>query len=170
LMMIVRDATREDAIALADVHVRSWQAAYRGLLPDEYLDGLRAEDRAARYSFGSGDARAPQTIVAVDDRLIRGFASIGPSRDEDAGEAGELYALYVDPRRWGGGVGRLLMGRANARLRVLGYAEALLWMLVGNDRAQRFYLLDGWRPDGARRHEDFWGIDADVVRYRRTLA
>ena len=32
-------------MAVARVHVRSWQVGYRGLLPDAYLDGLRAEER-----------------------------------------------------------------------------------------------------------------------------
>jgi hypothetical protein len=41
----VRPARPDDALPVAGVHVRSWQAAYRGLLPDDYLDGLRAEER-----------------------------------------------------------------------------------------------------------------------------
>jgi hypothetical protein len=34
----LRRATPEDAAALAAVEVRSWRAAYRGLMPDAYLD------------------------------------------------------------------------------------------------------------------------------------
>ena len=49
--MEIRPAEPEDALAVARVHVRTWQAAYRSLLPDHYLDQLRAEDRAARYQF-----------------------------------------------------------------------------------------------------------------------
>jgi hypothetical protein len=48
----VREAKPQDAADVAGVHVRSWQVAYRGLFPDDYLDGLRAEDRMARYTFG----------------------------------------------------------------------------------------------------------------------
>ena len=48
LVLTVRRATPEDAAGVAGVHVRSWQVAYRGLLPDDYLDGLRPEDRMAR--------------------------------------------------------------------------------------------------------------------------
>ena len=36
-------ATPEDALEVAGVHVRAWQSAYRGLLPDEHLDGLRVD-------------------------------------------------------------------------------------------------------------------------------
>jgi hypothetical protein len=44
--MFLRPAEPSDASAVARVHVRSWQAGYRNLLPDQYLDGLRPEDRA----------------------------------------------------------------------------------------------------------------------------
>ncbi|MGH2840330.1 MAG: hypothetical protein ACRDKY_05850 [Solirubrobacteraceae bacterium] len=43
--MTVRTATRDDAHPIARVHVRSWQVAYRGLLPDAILDGLSVEER-----------------------------------------------------------------------------------------------------------------------------
>ena len=53
-------------MAVARVHVRSWQAAYRGLLPDDYLDQLRPEDRAPSYDFASLEPLKPRTIVAVE--------------------------------------------------------------------------------------------------------
>ena len=43
--MLLRPAEPVDAIAVAHVHVRSWQVAYRTLMPDDYLDQLRPEDR-----------------------------------------------------------------------------------------------------------------------------
>jgi hypothetical protein len=44
-VLSVRAATPDDAAAVAGVHVRSWQAAYRGLIADAYLDGLNPDDR-----------------------------------------------------------------------------------------------------------------------------
>jgi GNAT superfamily N-acetyltransferase len=167
--VIVRDARPQDALAVGAVHVRSWQAGYRGLFPDEFLDALRAEDRAARYTFGSADPAAPRTILAVAGDAVLGFATTGRSRDEDARGAGELYALYVDPPSWGRGVGRTLMRHVHANLRELGVEHTLLWVLAGNTRAERFYRADGWLADGARRREDPWGIEAEVVRYRRAV-
>ena len=79
--MLLRPADPGDAMAVARVHVRSWQAAYRNLLPQDYLDGLRPEDRAARYDFASQDLQKPKTIVAVDRGLICGFATTMPSRE-----------------------------------------------------------------------------------------
>lgn len=155
---------------VAHVHVRSWQAAYRGLLPDDVLDGLRPEDRAARYTFGSADPAQPATLVAVADGAIRGFATTSPAGDEDGPGAGQLGALYVDPAFWGGGMGRALIEAARAKLVAAGFEHAVLWVLSGNDRAIRFYERDGWRPDGAVRRELVWGVPVDEVRYGRRLS
>ena len=154
---------------VAGVHVRSWQVAYRGLLPDEYLDGLRPEDRAKHYVFGLTDRTQPGTIVAVDKGAICGFATTAPTRDVDVQGYGELCALYVDPLCWGRGVGQALMAAARQRLTLAGFADAVLWVLVGNDRATRFYRADGWAPDGSRRLDEVWGTAVDEVRYRRSL-
>jgi GNAT superfamily N-acetyltransferase len=165
----IRDATPDDALAIARVHVRAWQAAYRGLIADEFLDGLRPEDRAATYTLGSGDPTAPRTFVAEADGEIRGFATTGPCRDVDAREAGELYALYVDPPRWRTGTGRILLDHAGERLREEGFGVAVLWVLRGNEGAERFYESAGWLRDGAEREEQPYGIVSNVVRMRRSL-
>jgi GNAT superfamily N-acetyltransferase len=167
--MLLRPAQPEDAIAVARVHVRSWQTAYRTLLPDEYLDQLRPEDRAQKYDFASLDPQKPQTIVATEGELIYGFASTAPSRDPNLMDYGELCALYVDPEQWGRGIGVALISAARGRLSALGFRNAALWVLAGNARAERFYQVDGWVSDGLRRTDTVWGITVDEIRYLRTL-
>ena len=167
--MEVRRAEPNDADEVARVHVRSWQVAYRGLMADDYLDSLRPQDRAARYQFGHGDENAPLTLVATSNGMISGFTTVGATNDADMKGAGELLALYVDPPLWGSGIGRLLIVAARDRLVEIGHAAAVLWVLVGNERARRFYELDGWMPDGARRDYQVWGTLVDEVRYRRSL-
>jgi GNAT superfamily N-acetyltransferase len=168
-MVRIRDAIPGDEPAVAGVHVRSWQGAYRGLIADEFLDALRPEDRAARYTFGSADPSAPQTFLAEQEGNLLGFATVGPSRDADAPGRGELYALYVDPASWRGGTGRLLLAESRRRLRDAGYDEAILWVLRGNESAERFYLADGWHRDGGERTEQPYGVVSRVSRFRRSL-
>jgi GNAT superfamily N-acetyltransferase len=167
--MLIRDAQPADADEVAGVHVRSWQVAYRGLLPDVYLDGLRPADRARSYTLGTSDPDAPITIVADDHGLIRGFATTSPSRDPDRPASGELCALYVEPSSWGTGIGRALIAAARARLSGQHFADAVLWVLRGNERAARFYRSDGWLSDGSRREAEVWGIVVHEERYRRSL-
>jgi GNAT superfamily N-acetyltransferase len=167
--MLLRPAEPDDAIAVARVHVRSWQAAYRTLLPDDYLNNLLPEDRAQKYDFASLDPLKPWTIVATEEGLIHGFATTAPSHEPDMPDHGELCALYVDPERWGRGIGVALVSAARARLFELGFRNAFLWVLAGNARAERFYRIDRWAPDGVRRTDSVWGVTVNEVRYRRGL-
>jgi len=174
LAVKLREARRGDEPAVADVHVRAWQEAYRGLIPDEFLDELDPDDRARTYTFESEDPAAPTTLLAVQEgedcgEVILGFATFCPSRDLDAPDHGEVAALYVDPDRYEGGVGRMLMAEARRRLWEAGFAAALLWVLDGNDRAVRFYEGEGWTADGATRVEHPYGVVSNVSRFRRPL-
>jgi len=167
--MDLRPARPEDALAVARVHVRSWQAAYKGLLPDDYLDSLRADERASRYDFATTDPLAPHTIVADDGRSILGFATIGVSPGVPSHDVGELMALYVDPDQWRTGVGRVLIARAREELYHRGLLTAILWVLEGNTRAERFYERDGWTCIDDRRKQSVWGIDVQEIAYGRRL-
>ncbi len=169
----VREARHGDELAVARLHVRSWQEAYEGLMPAEFLAALDPRERAARYAFGAGPD-APVTLLALaggDDgaETIAGFATFGASRDEDARGLGEVHALYVDPDRVRGGVGRLLMAEVRGRLREAGFPAAILWVLRGNQRAAAFYEREGWSRDGATRVEQPYGIVSTVERFRRAL-
>jgi RimJ/RimL family protein N-acetyltransferase len=157
---VIRPGTPEDAEAVARVHVRTWQAAYAGVLPDEVLSQLSIEQRAALW-------RRQPPLVAEENAGIVGFVSVGASRDGDAD--GELYAIYVDPGRWGTGIGRELLAAGESRLRELGYRDVILWVLAQNPRARRFYELAGWQPDGARRDSALVAGSVPEVRYRKEL-
>jgi GNAT superfamily N-acetyltransferase len=174
LTIELRDARRGDEPAVADLHVRAWQEAYRGLIAGEFLDALDPRDRAACYEFESGDPSAPTTVLAVLEgedcgEVILGFVTFSRSRDADAPDDGEVVALYVDPDRYGSGVGRMLMAEARRRLWEEGFGEALLWVLDGNERAVRFYEGEGWARDGATRVEEPYGVVSNVSRFRRPL-
>ncbi|HET9101365.1 MAG TPA: GNAT family N-acetyltransferase [Acidobacteriaceae bacterium] len=170
--MLIRPARPEDAMAVAGVHIRSWRAAYRNILPDDYLNQLCPEDRAAKYDFATRDPFKPRTTVAVEegvDAAIHGFATTMPVTDSDMPGYGELCALYVDPQHWGQGLGVALVSAARAQMLESGFRHAILWVLTGNVRAEHFYQNDGWAADGVSRKATVWDIEVDEIRYRRDL-
>jgi GNAT superfamily N-acetyltransferase len=165
-MVTVRPARVPDALAMGRVHVRAWQAAYRGHMPDDYLDDLRAEDRAGYWEGALRREDLGGTIlVAERDGEVVGFAAVGPSPEPQG--AGELFAINLDPDHWGTGVGRALLGGAQAELARLGFGETVLWVLTGNARARRFYEIAGWVVDGTERTSEIFGVTVPEVRYRR---
>lgn len=166
--MEIREATPADAAAMAGIHVRGWRWAYRGLLPDAYLDGLSVKRWTGIREQRMRQARPEAAAwVASEDGAPVGFASAGPSRDLDAGpRTGEVYAIYVEPELTGRGFGRVLLEHAVACLRARGFGPLTLWVLRANERARRFYEAAGWRTDGAAKVEDRDGLVLDEVRYR----
>ena len=168
--MNVRPAVPDDAMPVARVHVRAWQAAYRRLMPEDYLAGLRPEDRARHYDFAGLDPARPRTLVAIEADTVLGFATISPARDQNLSGVGELCALYVEPDCWGRGIGQALAAAARGDLYRLGFRNAVLWVVAGNARAQQFYQADGWTLDGLHRAQQVWQVSVDTVRYSRALA
>lgn len=166
--MRIRPATTGDIPDLARVHVRSWQVAYRETFPEEFLDALEPADRIPTWEHHLGDDRT-STLVAEVDRRVVGFALVGPERSGEGPQVGEVYAIYLDPEVWRGGIGRQLMVAAEDLLRHQGYAEAVLWALDSNTVARQFYEAVGWHHDGAVNAEPVFGQDAIEVRYRRAL-
>lgn len=174
LAVTVRQASPSDARGIAAVQVASWGATYRDDFPASYLAALSVEEWAARW-HEMLRTRPRSVRVWVAERAVRprpelvGFAQAGPSRDDDLEDAGEVYALYVEPARLGVGVGRALFERAVSFLAESGFRWATLWVLASNARARRFYESAGWRTDGAERPFAAGGVERSEVRYRLRL-
>jgi RimJ/RimL family protein N-acetyltransferase len=168
--VVVRAATLADAAAIGRVQVLAWQAAYVGQMPQEYLDGLAADQRAGywRQVLSTPREQAPVLVGEVEGE-VAGFATFGPAQDDPGTSDGELYAINVRPDRWGSGVGSALLAAVHAGLAGLGYRSAVLWVLPGNQRARAVYEHVGWRPDGAERTAEVFGVTVPEVRYRRPL-
>ena len=101
----IRPATVDDARAIAEVHVASWRATYRGVLPDAFLDRLSVDEREAQRREILEDTSGEWgTLVAEEGGRVIGFAAFGPSRDDDAPPGtGEVPAIYVAPEVVGTG-------------------------------------------------------------------
>lgn len=170
----VRTATVDDAETITQAQVLAWQTAYRGILPDRYLDELssepwsRAEHRAVAIA-SPNDPRVFNLVADLDGQVV-GWLAGGPSRDDDAGPVtGEVRAIYVHPDHWRCGAGAALMKAALERLATDGYTEAVLWVFEENGGARRFYERFGWRTDGASELFERGGGQAVEIRYRRPL-
>ena len=162
--MRVRLARPEDAAAVAEVHVRTWQAAYEHVFGAERLASI---DHTRRRTLAERSIASGGVVVAEEDGRVVGFASVGPSTDVD-GE-GELFAIYVLPEAWGSGAGTALMDAAKELL-LAAYTDATLYVLEDNPRARRFYEREGWALDGVTKADEFLGMPVPEVRYRIRLA
>ena len=168
----VRLARLEDAHDFGRVHTESWQAAYRGLMPDDFLDNISVDERAAAMRAVMERNPEPEEgrrLVAELDGETVGIALLWAEREGEP-DTGEIILLYLVPAAWGRGVGSALMDRCIDEMRAIGYGQAVLWVAEENPRARAFYEHKGWTADGGRKVEDLGG-SGDIVelRYRRAL-
>lgn len=147
----IRDATPDDAPAIALIHVEGWRTTYRGLFPDAFLDGL---DEAARATYWRGNlppTAGRHTLLAQESGGAVGFVSGGPARDNHGFEA-EVYAIYLLSRARRHGTGGRLMARLFRRFHDDRKRSAHLWVHEGNVAGEAFYAKLGGVPGVREAH------------------
>lgn len=167
----LKQADPDDAGSIADVHVETWQDAYRTSMPDDVLDALSVEDREQQWRSQLKDGEVEVWLAVGDNDRIFGFTAFGPAREEDS-NGGELYALYVRPERQRNWIGHSLLGTAETRMQQRGHSEAYLWVLTDNTGARTFYEQCGWSADESetgKRIDERCDMTLEEVRYRRKL-
>jgi GNAT superfamily N-acetyltransferase len=139
-------ATVADATGIARVHVDGWKHTYRGIVPDDYLDGLScgARERFWADAIASEAADTCAYVARGADGAIIGFASGGRARAGELGFAGELYAIYLDPAHARRGLGRRLVSAVASWLLQHDIGSMLVWVLEDNP-ARSFYEALGGR-------------------------
>ncbi len=138
--MRVRRATVDDAEAIEQVRIVTWQATYRGLFPDALLDRMqpnvdRRRDRLREFS----ESKTEFCFVAEAAGKVVGFAIGCPERTGDPIYKGEVAAIYVLPTHQARGLGRALIRESVRELAAHGMTSLLIWVLRENQIGRTFY-------------------------------
>jgi ribosomal protein S18 acetylase RimI-like enzyme len=171
LPMEIEPATPRDCRAVAEVHVESWQHAYKDLLPAQFLASLSVQERETMWR--SVVERQPKhLLVARSAGQVVGFVAFGACRDEGApSDRAEVWAIYVKPAFWSSGAGYQLWLTAQQQLRAERYKTVSLWVFADNQRATSFYTRAGFQAEPAsRKRFELGGAMLEEVRYVLTLA
>jgi len=172
---MVRKARADDAVALARVNVEAWRCAYRGIVPDEFLDTMDVARREQGWRRWVSMAEPDAVFVATDGdggRLVA-YAGVAAAREakdrHPALPTGELAAIYADPMVWGTGAGHAVHEAAVSGLAGFGFRHAVLWVFVDNKVARAFYERHDWTCDGVEEEFEVGGQRPVEVRYSRGL-
>lgn len=158
-------ATLDHANDIGYVTALSWQAAYKSIVPYEFLSKFTPEKRSKKFKKVML-TRLEEHYVAYLDKAPIGTLVIGAALDKDASKSiGEVGAIYLLPEFWGKGYGKRLMDFGVTRLKEMGYKAITLWVLEENQRARSFYEKYGYMLDGAKK-EISLGKPLFEVRYR----
>lgn len=166
-MIKIRPATVADAKKIAQIHVETWQSAYRGLLSDEYLNSLDVAQKTANWRQRLFELKElKQVFVALVADEIVGFIWFGENQDADLlGSVGEMYAIYVHPSSQNQGVGKSLIQFGIETLKKRGFKKITLWVLECNQTARKFYESQGWMLEGKKKIDVRQGEELREIRY-----
>ena len=151
--MEIRYLSEQDSLyEVSNVYEQSWKYAYKGIIPQEYLDAIPA-GRWANVGLKS----KMSNLVALEDRCIIGTLGFCKSRWEAYDGYGEIVSIYLLPQYMGKGYGSALLECALDGLGRLGFRQVLLWVLEDNMRARAFYEKCGFTPTEEYMTESFAG-------------
>jgi GNAT superfamily N-acetyltransferase len=164
-MRYISDGGPDDADAIAALHAMSWRAAYRGMLPDAFLDGPLDEDRRAQWRarLASPPPDRPIVLKATEGPTLLGFACVFQQQDDIWGAL--LDNLHVLPGSTGQGIGAGLLRAAQQRTAAAARQRLHLWVFEANGRARRFYERHGARAADCQVAEVIPGVFVPEVRY-----
>lgn len=142
---VIRPAGPEDAARISGIYARSWKAAYRGIIPQEYLDTLPTDYWEPKFTEWLTDRSLRADLLFCGDAPA-GAVAYGKSRDDRYPDFAEVVSLYVVPEQFRKGCGTSLLRGALQNLRGEGYRDCYLWVMRENERAQEFYWKMGFAP------------------------
>ena len=152
----------DDLFSVSRVYEESWRAAYRGSLPQGYLDCLPT-GKWVPYLEQAGR----ESLLLRDGEIIVGTASCCASRFPELPGWGEIVSIYLLPEYWGKGYGKLLFSAVVEQLEAMGCRDIFLWVLEGNQRARAFYERMGFHHSGTYVEDEIGGMPVRELQYRR---
>ena len=143
----IREAKRSDVEGMVKVRVDTWKAAYKGIVPDEFLENLSYQHISERWKKAFWENRTPGVEVFVaenEQKEIVGIAICGPELSQDPICHGEIYALYVLPQNQNQGIGRELVATCVQYLvQQLEVKTMLIWVIAENPYRKFYETLGG---------------------------
>lgn len=136
----IRPARVDDAQAIARVRVDCWRTAYRGMIPDGYLDAMDIDASAALWDRVLSAGRGTTSVIVADeDGEVVAFAAGNMLEEPKHALNAELSAVYVRRDRQRMGIGTRLVDAVARAQRAHGANGLIVWVIAGNRSARAFY-------------------------------
>ena len=118
-------AVPADAAAMSYIHAHAWQDSYKGLLPQDYLDGITDDRWIKMITSGLETGSMQGWLLFVDERAAA-CACAGKSRAANYEDDLELISIYCLSDYWGIGCGHALFQVVTAYAKEHGFKRIVL--------------------------------------------
>ena len=163
-----RLAKPADTLTLAEIHACSWSAAYKDIIPNEYIKQKNAT-RVELWKKSVTDDNSMHYVIEANGTTL-GFMSIAAPKDDDVDDSFyEIHAIYLRPDFFRKGIGTQAVNFAFDEAGKLGKRSVILWVLEDNKNSVMFYEKCGFAADGKINFRDF-GKQMKLIRMRKDLS
>lgn len=160
----IKIATISDAETISAIYSQSWKEAYRGMVPSKYLEELKCDFWTLNFEEWISTGVFTTKIICEKKSPV-GAIAYGKSRDEKYKEFGEIASLYIHPNYYRKGYGNKLLRQAIVELKTRGFEGVYLWVLRENNRARKFYEINGFQNNGDIYEVEIMGEKLIDLRY-----
>lgn len=167
MIVNIRLAVPTDAPDMAEIHMRSWEAAYSGIIPDHYIREKNTA-RPALWAKVITDSNDRHYIIKHKNISV-GILAVAPSRDDDLDDdVYEVHGIYLHPDYYRKGIGTQAMDFALNLAQQKDKKSMVLWVLKDNINSRSFYEKCGFAHDGTEKQMTMGKI-LTAFRYRREI-
>ncbi|MDF2577303.1 MAG: putative acetyltransferase [Chlamydiales bacterium] len=149
----IRKGTVEDALQIAQVHIKAWQESYIGLIDFSYLNQLNYEARLQKHEKRLQEHTVAYFVAIFEDQVI-GFCSGAPfkihsnqnisnPKELENVVKGEIDNLYILKQFHRQGLGKALFLQAVQWFKEHDLFPFVVWALADNLSARAFYKSQG---------------------------
>ena len=136
--VVIRKASKDDALAIAEIYAYTWQSAYKDILPSDVIEekvkGIPAHSERLREKM-----HLTNFLVAEVDGRVVGLLSYRKSRHEKFPDSGDIMDIYILPDFQHKGIGKRLFLAGLDKIIELGCDDLILHVLKDNKKALGFY-------------------------------
>jgi len=152
----IREMNADDIDKVRELYILGWQNAFKGIVPQDYLDNMNLEGWAPPLDGA---------YILTNGTEILGTSSISPARDASLEGWGEIISIYILPELIGLGYGHILFEAVKEKLLKLGYDQIYLTVFEDNMRARKFYEKHHFSWNRERIPLNVGGKDLIELRY-----
>lgn len=171
--MNIRNAVDNDASIIAKIQIQAWCLAYKGCMPDDYLNSLSVDLKTSHWHTILSEKNQGVNLVIEYRGGVVGFCVYGPARDDDLSElnVAELVAINILPEYWRMGLGFKLVDHVVNVCRQKSWDSLYLWVVKENSRAIGFYESMNFKFDGVEKVDNkLTGDNLCEIRYVKILS
>ena len=145
----IRYANKDDADTIALINSKSFQHAFQGIIPGNFLKERFSYERLKERLYKELNESTATSCIMYKYDIPVGMLTFAKddNKERDNSEI-DIWRIYLLPEYWGQNLGVEFLDWVIKELKRKGYKKVALWVVEENIRARKFYEKVGFIHEG----------------------